>query len=276
MMRKKIAIQGIKGCFHELATKKFLKKEPYKLVECKTFKKLINVVVTKKADIGVIAIENSLVGVIIENYNLMKNFKLKIIGEIYLPINHNLMILKQNDIKNIKQIISHPMALLQCKKYLSKYKNLKITEYADTAEAAFFIYKKKKKNIAAIASKEAARVYNLKIIDKNIQTVKKNYTRFFVIQKKKDFYLKFNKASCYFSLNNLIDELYFILKIISIFEIKITSIQTFPKTNNIWKYKFYMDIFFKKIINYLIFKKKIKNLINNFYVIGEYKNGMKK
>ncbi|YCJ95417.1 MAG: prephenate dehydratase [Candidatus Karelsulcia muelleri] len=276
MMRKKIAIQGIKGCFHELATKKFLKKEPYKLVECKTFKKLINVVVTKKADIGVIAIENSLVGVIIENYNLIKNFKLKIIGEIYFPINQNLMILKQNDIKNIKQIISHPMALLQCKKYLSKYKNLKITEYADTAEAAFFIYKKKKKNIAAIASKEAARVYNLKIIDKNIQTVKKNYTRFFVIQKKKDFYLKFNKASCYFSLNNLIDELYFILKIISIFEIKITSIQTFPKKNNIWKYKFYMDIFFKKIINYLIFKKKIKNLINNFYVIGEYKNGINK
>ncbi|XMD31921.1 MAG: prephenate dehydratase [Candidatus Karelsulcia muelleri] len=276
MMRKKIAIQGIKGCFHELATKKFFKKEPYKLVECKTFKKLINVVVTKKADIGVIAIENSLVGVIIENYNLIKNFKLKIIGEIYFPINQNLMILKQNDIKNIKQIISHPMALLQCKKYLSKYKNLKITESADTAEAAFFIYKKKKKNIAAIASKEAARVYNLKIIDKNIQTVKKNYTRFFVIQKKKDFSLKFNKASCYFSLNNLIDELYFILKIISIFEIKITSIQTFPKKNNIWKYKFYMDIFFKKIINYLIFKKKIKNLINNFYVIGEYKNGINK
>ncbi|WP_110476867.1 prephenate dehydratase [Candidatus Karelsulcia muelleri] len=275
-MRKKIAIQGIKGCFHELATKKFFKKEPYKLVECKTFKKLINVVVTKKAEIGVIAIENSLVGVIIENYNLIKNFKLKIIGEIYFPINQNLMILKQNDIKNIKQIISHPMALLQCKKYLSKYKNLKITEYADTAEAAFFIYKKKKKNIAAIASKEAARVYNLKIIDKNIQTVKKNYTRFFVIQKKKDFYLKFNKASCYFSLNNLIDELYFLLKIISIFEIKITSIQTFPKKNNIWKYKFYMDIFFKKIINYLIFKKKIKNLINNFYVIGEYKNGINK
>ncbi|YCJ91634.1 MAG: prephenate dehydratase [Candidatus Karelsulcia muelleri] len=276
MMRKKIAIQGIKGCFHELATKKFFKKEPYKLVECKTFKKLINVVVTKKAEIGVIAIENSLVGVIIENYNLIKNFKLKIIGEIYFPINQNLMILKQNDIKNIKQIISHPMALLQCKKYLSKYKNLKITEYADTAEAAFFIYKKKKKNIAAIASKEAARVYNLKIIDKNIQTVKKNYTRFFVIQKNKDFYLKFNKASCYFSLNNLIDELYFLLKIISIFEIKITSIQTFPKKNNIWKYKFYMDIFFKKIINYLIFKKKIKNLINNFYVIGEYKNGINK
>ncbi len=276
MMIKKIAIQGIKGCFHELATKKFFKKEPYKLVECKTFKKLINVVVTKKAEIGVIAIENSLVGVIIENYNLIKNFKLKIIGEIYLPINHNLMILKQNDIKNIKQIISHPMALLQCKKYLSKYKNLKITEYADTAEAAFFIYKKKKKNIAAIASKEAARVYNLKIIDKNIQTVKKNYTRFFVIQKNKDFYLKFNKASCYFSLNNFIDELYFILKIISIFEIKITSIQTFPKKKKIWKYKFYMDIFFKKIINYLIFKNKIKNLMNNFYVIGEYKNGIKK
>ncbi|WP_110504440.1 prephenate dehydratase domain-containing protein [Candidatus Karelsulcia muelleri] len=275
-MIKKIAIQGIKGCFHELATKKFFKKEPYKLVECKTFKKLINVVVTKKAEIGVIAIENSLVGVIIENYNLIKNFKLKIIGEIYLPINHNLMILKQNDIKNIKQIISHPMALLQCKKYLSKYKNLKITEYADTAEAAFFIYKKKKKNIAAIASKEAARVYNLKIIDKNIQTVKKNYTRFFVIQKNKDFYLKFNKASCYFSLNNFIDELYFILKIISIFEIKITSIQTFPKKKKIWKYKFYMDIFFKKIINYLIFKNKIKNLMNNFYVIGEYKNGIKK
>ncbi|WP_110482825.1 prephenate dehydratase [Candidatus Karelsulcia muelleri] len=276
MRIKKIAIQGRKGCFHELATQKFFKKEQYKLVECKTFKKLIKVVVTKKADIGVIAIENSLVGVIIENYNLIKNFKLKIIGEIYLPINHNLMILKQNDIKNIKQIISHPMALLQCKKYLSKYKNLKITEYADTAEAAFFIYKKKKKNIAAIASKEAARVYNLKIIDKNIQTVKKNYTRFFVIKKNKDFYLKFNKASCYFSLNNLIDELYFILKIISIFEIKITSIQPFPKKNNIWKYIFYMDIFFKKIINYLIFKKKIKNLIKNFYVIGEYKNGINK
>ncbi|WP_375323033.1 prephenate dehydratase [Candidatus Karelsulcia muelleri] len=276
-MKKKIAIQGIKGCFHEIATKKYFHKKKYNIIKCKTFNELTYFVSTNTTDLGVIAIENSIAGALIYNYNLIRKNLLKISGEIYLYINHNLMILKKNNIKNIKKIISHPMAILQCKNYLSKYPKIKISEYRDTAEAAFFIFKKKKKNIAAIASKEAAFIYNLKIIDKNIQTVNKNFTRFLIL--KNNFNYKknkiFNKVSFFLKLKNNIGEFYKLIKVLFNLNINITNIKTFPRKKKPWEYIFYIDITFNVINNYLLMKKKINKINNFYYILGEYKNSIK-
>ncbi|MBU6942309.1 prephenate dehydratase [Candidatus Karelsulcia muelleri] len=273
-MKKKIAIQGIKGCFHEIATKKLFSKIDYDIIECKTFNELTHFVSKFTADIGVLAIENSIAGVLIYNLFLIKLYNLKISREIYLPINHNLLILKNSNIKNIKKIISHPMAILQCKNYISKYRNIKISESVDTAEAASFIFKNKNYYIGAIASEEAATAYNLKIVDKNIQTVNKNFTRFLIINnnhKYKKISL-FEKASFYFRLKNLIGELSKILNIISYYDINITSIQTFPIKKKPWEYLFFIDIKFFNTNNYFFMKKEINKINNYFYVIGEYKD----
>ncbi|WP_259125443.1 prephenate dehydratase [Candidatus Karelsulcia muelleri] len=271
-MKKKIAIQGIKGCFHEMATKKLFSKIDYDLIKCKTFNELTHFVSKFTADIGVLAIENSIAGVLISNFFLIKLYNLKISREIYLPINHNFLILKNSNIKNIKKIISHPMAILQCKNYISKYRNIKISESVDTAEAAYFIFKNKNYYIGAIASEEAATAYNLKIVDKNIQTVNNNFTRFLIINNNQK-YQKislFEKASFYFRLKNLIGELSKLLNIISYYDINITSIQTFPIKKKPWEYLFFIDIKFLKKKNYFFMKKEINKINNYFYVIGEY------
>lgn len=275
-MKKKIAIQGRKGCFHEIATKKLFSKIDYDIIECKTFNELTYFVSKFTADVGVLAIENSIAGVLIYNLFLIKLYNLKISREIYLPINHNLLILKNSNIKNIKKIISHPMAILQCKNYLSKYRNIKISESVDTAEAASFIFKNKNYYIGAIASSEAATAYNLKIVDKNLQTVNKNFTRFLII-KNNHKYKKislFEKASFYFRLKNLIGELSKLLNIISYYDINITSLQTFPIKKKPWEYLFFIDIKFFNINNYFFMKKEINKINNSFYVIGEYKNSI--
>jgi prephenate dehydratase len=272
----RIAIQGIKGCFHQLAVLNFFKKERYEILECISFKKLVESVYKSTSDIGVLAIENSIAGTIISNYSLISQYKLKIIGEIYLPIRHHLMSFTKVKLNNIRKVISHPMALLQCKKFFKKYPNIKILEYTDTAESARYISEKRLNNIAAIASENSAKIYNLTILVKNIQSIKNNLTRFFVISKKKSKNLEknFNKVSLSCTINNKIGTLSNLLKIFSIMKINITNIQSIPRIKKPWEYFFYIDIIFNNINSYKEIKKKLFNKFYNFHILGEYKNGI--
>ncbi|WP_185877602.1 prephenate dehydratase [Blattabacterium cuenoti] len=272
-----IAIQGIKGCFHHAAVSKYFKKN-YKLMECSSFRKLALSVSKSDVYAGVMAIENTIAGTILSNYNLLSEYNIKIVGEIYMPIKHHLMAFPGQKIEDIKEIISHPMAFLQCELFMDAHPYLKKSEYMDTASAAKYISKYNKKKVAAIASEYASREYGLEILYDNIQTTKNNFTRFFVIKNKHNNKKNnlFNKASLKFDILHTTGSLSKLLSFISDIGINMTKIQSIPILQRPWEYSFYIDIIFDNIIYYNKLKKEIKEIpfLHNITIMGEYKNGM--
>jgi len=176
-----IAIQGIKGSFHHSVAEQYFDGKP-SLLECMTFDVLVDSVLDQTSDVAVMAIENSIVGSIIPNYALIDTHNLSIIGEYYLDIQHNLMVLSGQNIQDITEVHSHPMALLQCKEFFKPYPNIKLVEAKDTADVAKSISENKIKGIAAIASKTASKLYGLDVLAGSIQTIKHNETRFVIVK----------------------------------------------------------------------------------------------
>ncbi|HSZ84549.1 MAG TPA: prephenate dehydratase domain-containing protein, partial [Puia sp.] len=177
-----VAIQGYEGSFHQEAARQFFGKQ-VEVIPCATFREVVKIASNKKeSDGGVMAIENSIAGSILPNYNLLQKSNLRIVGEIYLHIGQNLMVNPGVTLKDIREVHSHPMALQQCLEYLDKY-DWKLVETEDTALSAKHIHQHRNKHIAAIASKLAAELFGLNMIAPNIQTMKKNYTRFLIIHR---------------------------------------------------------------------------------------------
>ncbi|WP_185872474.1 prephenate dehydratase [Blattabacterium cuenoti] len=273
---KKIAIQGVKGCFHHAAVSIYFEGCNYNLMECSSFRELAFSVAKSNVDIGVMAIENTIAGTILTNYSLLSEYNLKIVGEIYVPIQHHLMAYPGQNIGDIKEIYSHPMAILQCELFIYAHPSIKISEYSDTAAAAKYISIYKKKGIAAIASENAAKEYGLEIISNNIQTITRNFTRFFIIKNcKKQENDSFNKASLRFKILHTTGSLSQVLNIISNLGINMTKIQSIPIIQRPWEYSFYVDIIFNNIKSYEKMKKQIQKIpcIHKLSIMGEYKNG---
>ena len=183
-MTTKIAIQGIKGSFHHQVVKEYFS-ENVDIDECLSFEELIDSLIAGKSDQAVMAIENSIAGSILPNYNLIQKSNLQVIGEVYLSISQNLMVHPGVQLKDIKEVHSHPMAILQCLDYLEQY-DWKLVESDDTALSAKMVHQQKSKHIAAIASKLAAELFNLEILAPDIQTQKNNITRFLILQRTKE------------------------------------------------------------------------------------------
>lgn len=275
----KIGIQGIKGSFHHIAISniynKLQEKKDYYIYEYDSFQKLVNNIINYNINIGIMAIENSIVGDILSNYILIDKYNLKIIYEIYIPISHQLMVIPGQGIKDIKEILSHQMAILQCNNFFQKYPNIKPIEYYDTAGAAKFISNNNGLYQAAIAPKLAADIYKLEIIMHNIQDINNNYTRFFVIQhpdNKNQSNKLFNKASISFIYYDNYT-FYKVIQLISYLNIKILKIQSIPQIKKLWKYIIFFDLSFNDLNSYLKMKKEIIKIVNKFCIIGEYKNG---
>lgn len=273
---KRIAIQGVKGCFHHAAVSRYFEGFHYKLMECSSFREVASSVAKSDVDIGVMAIENSIAGTILTNYSLLSEYNLRIVGEVYMPIQHHLMALPGQKIKDIKDIYSHPMALLQCESFLEEHPDIKISKYSDTAASAKYISKCKKKGLAAIASADAAKEYGLEILFKNIQTITKNFTRFFIIKNFSKKENNFNKASLRFKILHTTGSLSKILSLISSLGINMTKIQSIPIIQRPWEYSFYVDIIFNSIKDYEMMKERIKKIpcLHKFSIMGEYKNGI--
>ncbi|WP_185851823.1 prephenate dehydratase [Blattabacterium cuenoti] len=274
---KKIAIQGVKGCFHHAAVSRYFEGCHYQLMECSSFRELACSVAKSNVDIGVMAIENTIAGTILTNYSLLSEYNLRIVGETYIPVQHHLMAFPGQKIEEIQEIYSHPMALLQCELFIGAYPNIKISEYYDTAAAAKYISIRKKKGLAAIASENAAKEYELEIIYRSIQTISSNFTRFFIIKnfskKKKE--NDFNKASLKFKILHTTGSLSQILSLISSLGINMTKIQSIPIIERPWEYSFYVDIVFKSIKNYERMKEHLQKIscLHQLSIMGEYKNG---
>ncbi|MTH16909.1 prephenate dehydratase [Flavobacterium sp. LC2016-01] len=272
-MTTKIAIQGIKGSFHHQVVNEYFA-ENVEIDECLSFEELIDSLLSGKSDQAVMAIENSIAGPIIPNYALIDKNNLHIIGEHYLSIHQNLMALKGQKIEDIKEVHSHPMAILQCMDFLKQYPNIKLVEDKDTAETARRIQEKQLTGIAAIASKTASEMYDLEIIAPEIQTIKNNMTRFVIIKKQNSFLPEneINRASIKFELDHKRGSLAAVLNVMSDCKLNLTKIQSLPKIETPWKYSFFVDVTFEKYEDFAKAKTLLNIMAEYFKVLGEYKN----
>lgn len=272
-MRLKIAIQGIKGSNHHQVARDYFG-EDIDLVECLSFDELVNQTLSGRADKAVMAIENSIAGSIIPNYALVFHNKLNVIGEYYLSIQHNLMVLKGQKLEDIEEVHSHPMALLQCKDFLKCYPHIKLVEAVDTAETAQRIQEHQLKNIAAIAPKAASELYDLDIIASEIQTITNNSTRFIILSTEDDELLKkeTTKASLRFIVDHKRGSLAAVLNVMSDCNLNLTKIQSLPVIERPWKYAFFVDVTFEEYQHFEKAKSLLEIMSEEFKVLGEYKN----
>ncbi|MGL2962227.1 prephenate dehydratase [Flavobacterium sp. RSB2_4_14] len=275
-MKEKIAIQGIKGSFHHQVALEYFHEEVI-VDECLSFEALTDSLLTNQSQLAVMAIENSIAGSIIPNYALIDKNNLHIIGEYYLDIVQNLMVLKGQRLEAIQEVHSHPMALLQCMDFLKKQSNIKLVEDKDTAETARRIHQNQIKGIAAIGSKVAAKMYDLEIIAPEIQTVNNNMTRFFIVSKNENNVPKeeINKASLKFVLEDTPGSLATVLNVMTNCKLNLTKIQSMPIIETPFQYSFFVDVVFEKYKHYEKAAKVLEIMTNHFKVLGEYKNGKK-
>ncbi len=276
-MKTKIAIQGFKASFHEIAAIKFFGEE-IETVECGSFTKLFDVMANQQADFAVCAIENSLAGSLLNNYANIGNSNLEIIGEVYLRIGMNLMALEGQKIEDLEEVHSHPIALLQCRNFFRNYPNIQIVESSDTALSAEEIYKNQIKKRGAVASKRAAKINHLEILAEDIHDNKRNFTRFLILEDKSKVNSRsefINKASISFRAFHTPGSLAKILTVIGEHQINLTKIQSLPVIGEEWQYYMYADLEFEDKNAYQTMKKQIEPLCKELNILGEYERGKK-
>ena len=275
---KKIAIQGIPGSFHDIAAHQFFPNEELELVCCDTFEEIFEQMKQDSNVIGMLAIENTIAGSLLHNYELLRNSGSTIIGEHKLRIKHSCVCLPEDDWNTLTEVNSHPVALAQCHDFLKRHPQLKIVEADDTAKSAEIIRKGNMRGHAAICSQYAAELYGMKVLEEGIETNKHNFTRFLVVS---DPWMaddlrdrsKVNKANIVFSLPHNEGSLSQVLSIFSFYKINLTKIQSLPIIGREWEYLFYVDVIFN---DYLRFRQSIdavSPLTKELKVLGEYEEG---
>lgn len=266
----KVAIQGIKGSFHHIVAEEYFGKN-IDLLECLSFSEMPHLLHDEKAEVVIMAIENTIAGAILPNYALIDQHNLAICGEHYLPINHNLMALKGQTIDQIDEVYSHPMALLQCHNFFKQYPHIKLIEDKDTACVAKRIKDENLNGVGAIASVLAAEAYGLEILASKIQTMKENATRFFILtnaQNKNS--VSANKASIKFITSHKTGSLAEILTILAKHNLNLSKIQSMPVIEKPWSYAFFADFIFEKYADYFNAMKEIEKKVDTLSVLGEY------
>lgn len=275
---KKIAIQGVPGSYHDIAAHKYFKDEEIELICCNTFEDVFENMRKDSNVIGMIAIENTIAGSLLHNYELLRASGATIIGEHKLRISHSIMCLPDEDWDDLTEVNSHPVALAQCREFLQHHSGLKVVETEDTAGSAENISRNQLKGHAAICSKYAAELYGMKILQEGIETNKHNFTRFLVVcdpwmaDELKD-RSKINKVNLVFSLPHNEGSLSQVLSIFSFYKINLTKIQSLPIIGREWEYLFYVDIMFNDYLRYKQAIDAVTPLTKALKILGEYAEG---
>ena len=271
---KRVAIQGIKGCFHEQAAYLFYEKEGLakpEVVECSSFEDLYRKMDGGAADAAIMAIENTVSGGLLPNFELLRKYDRKIKGEVFLRIEQNLMTLPGQKIEDLHEVRSHYMAINQTRPFFNDYPDIRLVEYGDTAKSAADIMRTGVKGVGAIASKLAAEIYGLEIIAEGIETYKQNYTRFLILDDLLEVdKAKINKASMCFTLPHKPGSLTHVLTIMSFYDMNLTRIQSLPIPGQEWQYFFYVDIKFDNYKRYTQALSAVKPLMTDLNILGEY------
>lgn len=267
-----LAIQGYEGSFHQVAARQFFGNQ-VEILPCATFTDLIQEAANRKNTRGgVMAIENSIAGSILANYNLLQKSNLYVAGEVYLQIDQHLMVNPGVKLDEIREVHSHPMALLQCTDYLNKH-SWKLIETEDTALSAKHVHQRKSKHIAAIAGSLAAEIFGLNIIAPNIHDVKNNYTRFLILQQHASEVEGANKASISFHTDHSKGRLAQVLTLIAVHGINLSKLQSFPLAGSRFKYGFHADLEFEGLDQYQAVVNELKKTTTHLRVLGVYKKG---
>jgi len=272
---KKIAIQGLLGSFHDIAAHQYFKTEQIELICCSTFEQVFENIHRDKTVIGLIAIENTIAGSLLHNYELLRDSGTSVVGEHKLHISHCICCLPEDDWTTITEVHSHPVALMQCRQYLSQHPQLKAVEAEDTAGSAQYIKENGCRGWAAICNREAAKMHGMKILDDNIEDNKHNFTRFLVVcqpeiadtQRPIE---KTDKSSLVFSLPHEEGSLSQVLSILSFYKINMTKIQSLPIIGREWEYMFYIDVTYDSLTRYRQSIDAIKPLTRELKILGEY------
>lgn len=273
---KRIAIQGFEGSFHDITAHKYFENEQLQLICCATFEEVFESMKADSTVIGLMAIENTIAGSLLHNYELLRDSGFTVVGEHKTHISHCLCCMPGQTIENIKEVHSHPVALMQCNKFLSQYPEIKAVEDEDTAGSAKWIAQNNIMNTAAICHSDAAKLYGLQILQENIEDNKHNFTRFLVLadQRKADMLRDLrdtDKSSLVFSLPHEEGSLSQVLSILSFYKISLTKIQSLPIIGHEWEYLFYVDVTYNDLLRYRQAIDAITPLTRELTILGEYK-----
>lgn len=276
-MSTKVTIQGVAGCFHDAAARQYFSGREIETVPCETFNDMFERLSADASLLGIMAIENTIAGSILPNHELLRKSHLKVVGEHKMRISHVLCALPGQNRDELTEVNSHPMALMQCEQYLLKHPEMRMVEKFDTAGAAREIAEKKLKGHAAVCGEYAAELYGLEIIEKGIETNKRNFTRFLILADPliaDDFNPRkelLDKASIEFTLPHTHGALSKILTIFSFYDINLSKIQSLPVIGREWEYRFYVDLTFGSYVRYRQAIDAVRPLLNDFRILGEYK-----
>ena len=277
---KKIAIQGTLGSYHDIAAHRFFENEEIDLLCCSTFEDVFKSLRQDSQNIGMLAIENTIAGSLLQNHELLRQSGAQIVGEYKLRISHCFVCLPDEDWDDITEVNSHPIALMQCREFLQQHPRIKVVETEDTAQSAEAISTGQLKGHAAICSRAAAERYGMKILQEGIETNKHNFTRFLVVadpwqadELKKSRKVSANKANIVFTLPHTEGSLSQVLSILSFYQINLTKIQSLPIIGREWEYQFYVDVSFADYLRYKQAITAITPLTKELKILGEYESG---
>lgn len=273
-MDRKIAIQGVKGCFHEQAARLFYEGQGCsspEIVECAEFDDLYKSLSRGQAQAAVMAIENTVSGGLLPNFELLRKYDRKIKGEVFLRIQQNLMALPGQKIDDIKEVRTHYMAINQTREFFKDYPWIRLVESEDTAKSAADVAQNNLLGVGAVASELAARLYGLDILAHSIETYKQNFTRFLILDDGLEVdKAQVNKASWCFTLNHKPGSLAHVLTILSFYDMNLTRIQSLPIPGQEWQYFFYVDIKFEDYLRYEQALSAVRPLMEDLNILGEY------
>lgn len=274
-MKKKVLVQGVEGCYHDAAARAYFAGEDIDVVPCDTFGDMFDMLQSDASLLGIMAIENTIAGSLLQNHELLRLSGHKIVGEHKMRISHVLAALPGQSMDDLTEVNSHPMALMQCGQFLSAHRNLKVVEKEDTAGSAKMIAEKQLYGHAAICGKYAAGLYGLDVLAEGIETNKRNFTRFLILadplsESELTSGKKIDKASLVFTLPHTQGSLAKILTIFSFYDINLSKIQSIPIIGREWEYRFFINLTFDDYVRYRQSIEAVKPLISDFKILGEY------
>lgn len=275
MTKIRVAIQGVTGCYHEAAARGYFANDEVETIHCTGFRQLFETTAADRSLLGIVAIENTIAGSLLQNHELLRRSNMSVIGEHKLHISHVLAALDGQSVDDIYEVNSHPIALMQCEEWLKAHPKIKVVEKSDTASAAHEIAEQHLTAHAAICGELAANIYGLNILERGIETNKRNFTRFLLLADSgvAARYVNpqtVNKASLVFSLPHTQGSLSKVLTILLFYDVNLTKIQSLPIIGREWEYLFYVDVTFADIERYRQAIDAVRPLTNEFKTLGEY------